>query len=336
MDKGRLKKKYWKFYIAYQKLKKLKHPKAELQKLIFGEVAVSYGPEHENETFYVIRFRCTTCALCGMVFSVALSGVQYALAMNAIPVVDFQSFPNFYLRPKEAGTRNVWEDYFLQPAGYSLSDIANSQNVILSSAVERHIPFRSEIFFGSSQESEAYRATWKAFFQRYARMNPETLAFIEERKRILGIRPTDRFVGVHCRGTDYTSVRPFGHPIQPSVEEMIEKVKETMREYRCEGVLLATEDAQIERTFQNEFGDRLTVAFPAWDRYRDQTDYSREDMTKKQAGLEYLCALSLVAQCACIVHSACGGAYLIHCMAEHPEYEHLFWKGVYGKDDKTG
>ena len=35
---------------------------------------------------------------------------------------------------------------------------------------------------------------------------------------------TDRVLGVLCRGTDYTSRKPKNHPIQPSIDMVVDKI----------------------------------------------------------------------------------------------------------------
>ena len=69
-----------------------------------------------------------------------------------------------------------------------------------------------------------------------------------------------KILGVLCRGTDYMTLRPHNHPVQPSADIVINKAKAIMREFRCDYCYLATEDESILSAFRKAFGDHLLVS----------------------------------------------------------------------------
>lgn len=139
----------------------------------------------------------------------------------------------------------------------------------------------------------------------------------------------DGTLGVHCRGTDYLSMKPHNHPVQPPVEKVIEKAKETMIQYGCERIILATEDKEVEKLFQSEFGNQLIIPFPAWDGYIKGEGFSRADISKREDGLIYLSAMALISQCPHMLLSPCGGSMWASFMSEDPISEYIFWDGLY-------
>lgn len=43
----------------------------------------------------------------------------------------------------------------------------------------------------------------------------------------------NRTIGVLCRGADYVSQKPKGHPVQPDVDDVIKKVEELTIKDNC-------------------------------------------------------------------------------------------------------
>ena len=66
-----------------------------------------------------------------------------------------------------------------------------------------------------------------------------------------------KILGVKLRGTDYNGIKPEGHYIQPTAEEMVTDANKIMTEEKIDYVYLATEDEEIVNIFQNNFGKRL-------------------------------------------------------------------------------
>lgn len=142
-----------------------------------------------------------------------------------------------YLKKEQIGKVNAWEFYFQQPCGYSLVDISRSKSVIWGSGwVEDIFPY-NDVSFLLDKNGEINK--WMQVAQTYFRLSDEAQKRVDEVKELLGEKKT---LGVLCRGTDYTSNKPRGHHIQPSVNEMCEKIDDVLAQYHCEQIFLGTEE----------------------------------------------------------------------------------------------
>ena len=66
-------------------------------------------------------------------------------------------------------------------------------------------------------------------------------------------------LGVLGRGTDLLHLKPHAHPIPPSIETMIEDVKQMDEKNKYDWIYLATEDDNIRSTIIKEFGEKLKI-----------------------------------------------------------------------------
>lgn len=290
---------------------------------------VSYGSEYPDLTFFVIRRAYCKVGL----FSYVMTGmglVDYAVKMGYIPVIDLQNGRNTYLDDAKIGKENAWEYYFKQPCGYSLKDIDKAQNVILSSGLiteENDYPdFRIT-------ENEELFTRWHEVFQKYFHVSDEIMEeFQELRQRYLG---KQKVLGILARGTDYVASKPKGHPVQPSVEQMIQKAEEVMEAYSCEKIYLATEDADIYAGLKAHFGELLVA--PDTDRYTTGEDQNINDLRANQdkfvKGKEYLLSMMLLAECSCLVAGNVGGTHGALLMSKGYEYRYIFNLGNYGDEE---
>ena len=215
------------------------------------ERRTSYGDENEDKIFYIIRRTPCSVGLFSYVCTV-MGHIKYAVERGYIPVVDMQNYENTYLAGEQVGQINAWEFYFKQPMGYSLVDIQNSKNIILSwGEVTKEFPAYPMV------ENEEIYHMWHDYADKYLVLSSEAERQAEKKyKELLGGK---KVVGVLCRGTDYSNSHPIGHPIQPKPEKLIIKAEQFLKERGCEYVYLATEDEDIYETFKRHFNDKLIV-----------------------------------------------------------------------------
>lgn len=147
-------------------------------------------------------------------------------------------------------------------------------------------------------------------------------------------------IGVIIRGTDYTKVKPYMHPIQPSVDEVIEKVKDLLTNgYKY--IYLATDENAVEQRFRNEFPDRVITNTRI---YYEADDYTKtavrnihfdRENDNLLRGIEYYSSMNLLSKCDVLVGGLCGGsqAALLMNGGKYTEV-YLFDKGEYGINDK--
>ena len=147
-----------------------------------------------------------------------------------------------------------------------------------------------------------------------------------------------RALGVICRGTDYVKLKPRGHPVQPSVEQVIERAKVLLKQYRLDKIYLATEELAIYEKFEKVFPGLVIINQRQWYdgiynahdmSYIYQVEFNRENVIYLK-GLEYLSSLQLLSRCNALLGGNCGGACAALYMNNMKyEYVELFQLGLY-------
>lgn len=182
---------------------------------------------------------------------------------------------------------------------------------------------------------------WCKVYHRLVRLNEPTSQYVEKEYNNLffGEKGQKKSVlGVICRGTDYVKLRPWGHPVQPPVEQVIERAKVLMEWYRLEELYLATEELAIFEKFDKAFPGKVLVnqrqyydgIFNAQNMtYIYEVQFDREnDIFLK--GLEYLSSLQLLSRCDVLLGGNCGGACAALYMNNMKyKYVELFNLGTY-------
>lgn len=291
------------------------------------ERKVACGNEEGDKTFYVIRRATCKVGLFSYVMT-NLGQIEYALKRGYIPVIDMQNNENTYLEKDLVGRANAWEYYFKQPMGYSLEDIKKCKNVILGKGViNTQNEYPTEEIAHNPKEFER----WHKLGRNYLILQDEIQNVVDqEYKKMFG---KDRVLGILCRGTDYVRLRPHGHPVQPTIKQMIEKADQMRKRCKCKWIYLATEDEEYYQAFREAFGEVLKVT----DAKRCAKDgkfnindisYGREN-ERFLKGKEYLINVAILAKCTCLLAGATGGTYGAMLLSEGFEEQYIFDLGLY-------
>lgn len=296
---------------------------------------ISNGPEHPDKTFYVIGCDDPNGGLFWLI-NKAIMHIAYAEEKGWTSVIDLQTYTTQYTDNATKGKINVWEMFFKQPCGYSLADISRAKNVIINKQEPSPTPeylMGQEAFYDNASRIDFFRDV----FHRYIRFNDKTEKYLlNTKKNIFGERRN--IVGVLCRGTDYVTLRPKGHPIQPSPEEVIADTEKTLKDYGCDYVFLATEDLDILNLFKAHFGDKLL--------YIDQERFSKDnvkngellsatkqrlapDISPYTSALQYLSAIWLLTECDCFLGGRTGGTKGVLIMSHGHRYRKVYNLGMY-------
>ena len=122
----------------------------------------------------------------------------------------------------------------------------------------------------------------------------------------------DRILGVLMRGTDYSSLKLPNHPIPPSLDEAVEKVKEMKDKWNCNKVFLATEDYNIVLHFKEAFGDDCKLSKRPYINYDGKTHISLYHLNRENdfylLGKEYLTQIVILSKCNCLITMKANGA----------------------------
>lgn len=287
------------------------------------------GNRNADKTFYIVRRREVYIGLFSY-YMTNICQVKKALEKGYIPVIDLQNNANMYLKQEQIGKVNAWEYYFEQPCGYTLDDVKGSKNIILGSGYWREygmFPY-NDVNYLMDRNGEI--AQYREIARKYFKFNETVQQKIDaewkpfEKKNVLGVL---------CRGTDYTSSRPKGHNIQPSLQQMFDKVNNVLQDYGCDAIFLGTEDKSIYDKFKEKYGDIVYTNRKKFIEYHGEKSIGKlvtcniDDAYDE--GLEYLVTIALLAKCRCFVGGHTSGTVGVMLMNEAFEYCYIFDLGLY-------
>ena len=224
---------------------------------------------------------------------------------------------------------NLWELFYQQPLSRPADGRAGKTAVcpIASSPIR---PCFSDV------RDPQKVAFWHDMLECFVKYNEKTQAYLD--REYESLIKGKRVVACVLRSTDYTKLRPKAHPIQPSVDEVFEKLHEVMERLRIENIYLATEDRLIAEAFHGEFPGRVIENQRRYfnEQYQDndltvvsQVHFNRENDDYLKM-LEYLSSVNLVSSCDCLVTGLNGGSEMaIYRNGNQYEYAYVFDKGVY-------
>ena len=256
-----------------------------------------FGELNPSVKFYVIRSNGRDEGLLSLYLG-RLVQIHNLLQNGFIPVVDYQNYATQYnVGFPVNGTLNAWEYYFEQPSSYTLDEVYHSRNVTLSG--------------------------WR-FFQAYGRhsgvsrsVSPEMMQIAPVKQYIFDIaRKKIQADGIHdmigllLRGTDYTRLKPAGHPVSPTPEQAAQKLDEFLAQYGRHKIFLATEDADIYDFFRNRYGELIYTTDDNLIRNYSGRDYIANEIcaeNKYKFGLDYLVKMICLSECRYLIASKTAG-----------------------------
>lgn len=311
------------FYKVYYRVR---YPKEMQEKCSFGNL-------NGDIIFYLIRPRTDGTEGLMSLFVNAAKNIYYARENGYVPVVDFENYHTQYDDVVD-NKRNAWEFYFTQPSNYSLNEVYQSKNVIKSGLemqwyrpklFERKYNDESlealhEFLFGQIDFSEQVKSA--------AKMEIEALQM-----------DCARTIGLYLRGTDYTTLKPAGHPIQPTVEQAVEVVERFMQKYPIDNIFLVTEDGNIYREIKKIYKEKcIVVSFDSFvDNYDGKNFLSHNksidelNTSPYKRGLTYLVKLLILSKCAYFVGGDTMGSWATMMFAGNQYKDKcVFDLGTYG------
>lgn len=298
----------------------------------------TFGEKNPDVTFYVIRpyyFVAPNELLTHpqhllFYYYLILQKISHAVQNGWLPVVDLENYEGLlYFAEKEPvhGTRNAWEYFWKQPSPYTLEEVYQSKNVILStrnSVDYGHIPpTLMERPFQKYAEKLSVQCSKYAVLTEF---NDFTRDYIDQWQEKLF--PKDkRILGVVYRSTSYGKDRTpnSSHPMQPSLASLVVKARKLMKEYEMDYVFFVNEEEENIRAMTQSFGEKLIVLPRA--RYENFHEFSPEDPNplyvfgqRYPTNLSYLTEIALLSRCTGLLGAMSSGtrAALIW---NHDQYE---------------
>lgn len=214
---------------------------------------VFLGFNYPDKKFYLIRsFNATSGIFTN--FTVFLKHLRFAIENGLIPVIDMQYEENcLYHETNQVGKINIWENYFKQPYSYNLNDIFFSTNVLFSSNKVLDLYEIGHDIYKHKKEV----SYWGKLANDYFRFNENTELYLNNIYE--GLVPKGKKVlGVSVR-EGYINGKPLGHPIQPSIKELIFDTHKYFNELKYDYIFLSVENEKVVDLFKEEFGNRLLV-----------------------------------------------------------------------------
>ena len=212
---------------------------------------------YSTKKFAIIRkLECPQCGFFSF-YIIHLGCINKYLSEGYIPIIDLQSFSNVYNKNKTL-KQNPWELFFYQPYNYTLEEVLRfAKNITYFICISQLFrPSELNIYY------QKYSINfWHNFAKKYMPVRNE---IIQEVKIIMQklFFNSRNILGVKLRGTDFLSLKPKAHSIQPKVEQVILDVKEMDRKFKYDFIFFATEDELIKQKFLPEFGEKLKLYNP--------------------------------------------------------------------------
>lgn len=274
------------------------------------------GTRYPDRRFFLIDGRFNVEGIFG-IWNKVFTAARYALSKGYTPAFAITSSDdNLYCdHPGD----DIWDKFFLQPEGFTLSDIrescylAHSPNMNILT-IMRHI---------MNENSENRKLSWPdGIFNAHVRQ------YLADRQQRFLPHP-QRTLGVLIRGTDYIHNPLPNHPRQASLEMVMEKISEIEASWDFDWIYLSTEDQNICERMKERYQKRLL--FTDQERYQVRPGQLLADLhrTKEEGkgfrlGAEYLCSIRLLSQCRSLIASGECGALTEALRENDGKYEHVF------------
>ena len=202
---------------------------------------VSFGELNKDKYFYIIKRSPGTGLFSNVTF--VLNHLAICKKFDFIPVIDMENFNTIYNEKKKVkDTMNSWNYYFEPLNQYTLDEVYNSKNVLIS----------SDKFYN--------------FFEYNMDTNKELTEILQNNIKIkrdinqLFLRLSKKFdnkkvLGIHFRGTSYK--RAQGHPLPATKKQMLEITKKFLSKNMVDIIFLVTEEKDYLNFFKEKFPNKL-------------------------------------------------------------------------------
>jgi len=224
--------------------------------------------------------------------------------------------------------------FFEQPLNVSLKNISKAKKVIHSVRYPDPPNINYRISYSKTIYDKVQVRYWADLFKLYIRFENSVEEIIKERRNKL-FNNKRNVLGVKLRGTDFLTLKPSDHAVQPDILDAILKVRQALDDWDCEYIYLATEDSDIYQAFVIEFGNSLIDDESNRWTVKDLEDgKSNSDLfeTKEQKineGIKYLSQIYFLSTCKSFIGGNTRGALGALLMTEGFENEFIFDLGLY-------
>lgn len=287
----------------------------------------SFGKMNQEKIIYIVKpdYQDGVEGLLSLLYKQVIY-IATSKSKGYIPYVDWKNYKTQYYD----GKNNAWEFFFQQPSELTESEVYHSKNVYLSgwtfNTLNAENLFESEVFF----DAEIRRKSSQMLCDNI-QFNAEIIEVVNEEARRLQV---EKCIGVYIRGTDYVRLKPSGEYVQPSVEQVEDKITEFISKYNAP-IYLVTEDGDIYDKLKLKFGEKIkTVSFDTHIRNYDGKNVLSKsgvlEENKKMRGQKYLEKMLLLAKCKYLITSITQGSKFSYVLNDGKYIdEYIFDLGLY-------
>lgn len=269
------------------------------------ECKASFGKLNPDRLFYVIRCPQENMGLFALINYVVYH-ISIAEKYGAEPVVDWKYYPNKYITSDTTiGKVNEWECYFKNCTDVLLDDVYKSKNVIMSSG-------KSDTSSKKEITDDLLLKKSRELYKKYIILNDACKEKVDKEVKRLNIDKV-RYLGVKCRGTDFSNASPKYHAICPTVKQVVDVIDEKEKKWgKFEKIYVATEDSNILEQMIEIYGER--VCFTKSNRFSNTGDrwlgdiYElNQDRDKREDMEDYLITTYILSKCDSLIAPVVGG-----------------------------
>lgn len=283
--------------------------------------------DYEHNKFIILRdIYCS--AFCGLLsfYFHYMGCIHMHLYKGEIPIVDL-TFPNIFNGFNTSQTENPWEIFFEQPFGYKLLDVQKHAKNIQYINLPNCFTFSAHTIYYQPVLLDFYHT----IVNKYIPIKEE---IINESKVIMNnlFKGSYNVLGILARGTDYIAKRPRFHPVAPTVEMIINDIKEMDRKYNYDYYFLTTEDVNIRMKLIQEFGSKLKFLKPKKDiEYDNQNFLYKYKSLHKNIDLNkvYLISIYILSKSIDIISARTGGALILFILSDGFRNKRVYFLGRY-------
>lgn len=180
------------------------------------------------------------------------------------------------------------------------------------------------------------RAAFHTMYCKFLHLNDEVkTAYDVELQSIYEKVYPGKLIGVVVRGTDYLILRPSGHPVQPSLNQIFEQFDSILHEE--DYIYLASDEAKVVDLFRQMYPNRIITsesmyfddAYNKEDPHLSAFTFDRENDRYLQ-GFDYFKRIYILAHCSSLV-GGMNGAVRATQIIKEGSYEHecILFNDVY-------
>lgn len=201
----------------------------------------SFGDLNKDKIFYVIKRSPGTGLFSNVTF--VINHLKICKKNNLIPIIDMENFKTIYNEKKSIkNTNNAWEYYFQKLNKFSLEEVYQSKNVLITSD-----KFFNFFTYNIDLDDEATK-----ILQNDIKINN---ILFKTYKKISQKFINNKVLGIHFRGTSYK--RSPGHPLPATIKQMYKITNNLIKNEKIDKIFLVTEELNYLDFFKKKFSNKL-------------------------------------------------------------------------------